>query len=80
MDVGASQNSSTPVIDRPATYQEIWDQYATGGMSTVVLRILLRKDEVFRKWCERKAQAERHRRDQCGNDPAPTRTSDEDMA
>lgn len=67
------------MTDRPATYQEIWDQYAAGEMSTVVLRILLRKDEVFRRWCERKAQEERKARD-CGNDPAPSRRSDEDMA
>lgn len=60
------------MTDRPATYQEIWDQYAAGEMSTVVLRILLKRDEVFRRWCERKAVEERRRRDQCGNDPAPT--------
>ncbi len=63
------------MTDRPATYQEIWDQYAAGEMSTVVLRILLRKDEVFRRWCERKAEAERRSRDK-----AHTHTPDEDMA
>lgn len=61
-------------VAQPLTYQEIWDRYAAGEISTTVLRSLLRTDEVFRKWCERKAQAERKARDNA------TRTSDEDMA
>ena len=59
---------------QPLTYQQIWDGYAQGEISTTVLRSLLRTDEVFRKWCERKAKAERKARDN-----AP-RISDEDMA
>jgi hypothetical protein len=60
---------------QPLTYQQIWDGYAAGEISTTVLRSLLRTDEVFRAWCERKARAERKRRDQCGNDPAPGDTN-----
>ena len=63
------------MTDRPATYQKIWDQYAAGEMSTVVLRILLKRDEVFRRWCERKAEAERKAR--AKQEP---KISDEDMA
>jgi hypothetical protein len=59
---------------QPLTYQQIWDGYAQGEISTTVLRSLLRTDEVFRKWCERKAKAERKRQD------AAPRISDEDMA
>lgn len=60
---------------QPLTYQQIWDGYAAGEISTTVLRSLLRTDEVFRKWCERKAKTERKLR--AGQEP---KTSDEDMA
>jgi len=60
---------------QPMTYQEIWDRYAAGEISTTVLRSLLRTDEVFRAWCERKAKAERKLRG-----GAASRISDEDMA
>jgi hypothetical protein len=61
---------------QPLTYQELWDKYAQGELSTTVLRSLLRTDEVFRAWCERKAKAERKLRDA----QSQTRISDEDMA
>lgn len=63
------------MTDRHYTYQQVWDKYAAGELSTVALRILLRDDEVFRKWCERKARAERKLR--AGQEPT---ISDEDMA
>lgn len=61
------------MTDKPVTYQDIWDKYAAGELSTVVLRVLLRDDEVFRRWCERKADAERKAK-------LEPRISDEDMA
>ncbi len=62
------------MTERHYTYQEVWDKYAAGELSTVVLRILLKNDEVFRKWCERKAQAEKRRIE------LEQQVSDEDMA
>jgi len=48
---------------QPLTYQELWDRYAAGEISTTVLRSLLRTDEVFRAWCERKARIARKAKD-----------------
>lgn len=62
--------------DRPLTYSEVWDQYASGKLSTVTLRQLLMRDEVFRRWCEKRAEAERKARDI----KAQQMISDEDMA
>lgn len=51
------------LVQRPLTYQELWDKYAQGELSTTVLRSLLKTDEVFRAWCERKAKTERNAKD-----------------
>lgn len=61
---------------RSPTYQDIWDQYAAGKVSTSVMRRLLEDDEVFRQWCIRKAEAERKERDRLHQQ----QISDEDMA
>lgn len=45
------------------TYQSVWDEYAAGRMSTSVMRQLLDNDEVFRRWCIKRAEADRHLRD-----------------
>ena len=50
------------IADRPSTYQDVWDQYAAGKLSTTVLRKLLDEDEVFRAWCMRRVRTERERR------------------
>lgn len=58
----------------PTTYQDIWDQYAEGRLSTSVMRRLLEDDEVFRQWCVRKAAQARQ------SQPRKPAISDEDMA
>lgn len=63
------------MTDRPMTYQQVWDQYAAGKVSTSVMRKLLEDDEVFRQWCVRRAAAERKERDRQQH-----HISDEDMA
>ena len=51
------------VSDRPpTTYQDIWDDYANGRLSTSVLRALLETDEVFAAWCKRKVDELRRAR------------------
>lgn len=64
------------MTERPLTYAQVWDQYAAGKLSTVTLRQLLMQDEVFRRWCEKRAEAERKARDI----KARQEISDEDMA
>lgn len=66
--------------DRPLTYAQVWDQYASGKVSTSVMRQLLRDDEVFRQWCVRRAEAERKQRDRVADIKARAMISDEDMA
>lgn len=63
------------MTDRPASYQDIWDELAAGRLSTTVLAHLMRTDDVFRKWCERKVESERKLRES-----QEQQTSDEDMA
>ncbi len=45
------------MTERPASYQDIWDELAAGRLSTTVLAHLMRTDEVFRAWCIRKHDA-----------------------
>ena len=60
-------NAALPPSDRQAdigpTYQELWDQYHAGRMSTCVLRELLRTDQVFTAFCKAKLRALRKIRD-----------------
>lgn len=62
------------MTDRPITYDDLWDQYAEGKLSTSVMRRLLEDDEVFRQWCIRKADEAR----KAQNSKLPI--SDEDTA
>lgn len=64
------------MTDRPLTYEQVWDQLSEGRLSVTVLCHLMRNDEVFRKWCERRAEAERKARDI----KPDIRISDKDMA
>lgn len=59
----APHHRARPVSDRPpTTYQDIWDDYANGRLSTSVLRALLETDEVFAAWCKRKVDELRRAR------------------
>ena len=64
------------MTDRPLTYEDIWDQYANGTLSTCVLTRLLRDDEVFAAWCKRKVDELKKARPV----KAEPVISDEDMA
>lgn len=39
------------------TYDDVWQGYCDGTVSTVVLVAMMRRDEVFAAWCRRKVQA-----------------------
>lgn len=53
----------TLAASQPATYESAWSEYEAGRMSTSVMRSLLDHDEVFRRWCLKRAEAERLKRD-----------------
>lgn len=46
------------------TYEDAWNDYAAGRMSTVALVELLDHDEVFKAWCVKRAETERLKRDE----------------
>lgn len=58
------------------TYDDCWDAYCTGMMSTTTLTDLIRRDEVFAAWCKRKVQDIRKRVEQA-NGKAEAEAADE---
>lgn len=59
---------STVATSPPRTYEDLWQDYAAGDLSTVTLRWLLDHDEVFKAWCVKRAAAERNKRDQAAQE------------
>lgn len=52
----AADKATDMTGQRPKTYEQLWDDYRLGRMSTVTLRHLIRVDEVFRVYCVRAAE------------------------
>lgn len=38
------------------TYDDVWDAYCAGMVSTTTLVEMMRRDEVFAAWCKRRVQ------------------------
>lgn len=52
------------------SYAERWDAYCAGMISTTTLTDLMRRDEVFARWCQRKVREIRKRVEQANGKEA----------